>query len=232
MKRLDEIPGENRSLQAQVFREIELAILDGAFAPGDSLTELHLSADLGVSRTPVREALRQLEREGLVRTIPNKGAVVVGVSEKDIDDIYTIRTYIEGLAARWAAESVTDEEITALREVVELQEFYVSRDDAKQVWHLDTRFHELIYECCRSRPLRQTLSSFHHYIQKARALSFKTAGRAKVAVQEHRDILEAIAKRDASAAERLTAAHIRNAKRNFLETNLLSGGPRSPDQPQ
>lgn len=232
MKRLDETPGENSSLRAQVFKEIELAILNGAFAPGDSLTELRLSADLGVSRTPVREALRQLELEGLVRTIPNKGAVVVGVSEKDIDDIYTIRTHIEGLAARWAADHITDEEIATLCEIVELQEFYVSRGDTIQVWHLDSRFHELIYECCRSRPLKHTLSSFHHYIQKARALSFKTAGRAKVAVQEHRDILEAIAKRDASAAECLTAEHIKNAKSNFLENHRLSGEPWSPDQPQ
>jgi DNA-binding GntR family transcriptional regulator len=223
MRRLDIAPSEDSSLRAQVFKEIEQAILNGAFAPGDSLTELRLSAELGVSRTPVREALRQLELEGLVRTIPNKGVTVVGVSEKDIDDIYTIRTSIEGLAARWAAEHITDEEIAALREVVELQEYYVSRGDALQVWHLDTRFHGLIYECCRSRPLRHTLSSFHHYIQKARALSFKTAARARAAVQEHRDILEAIAKRDANTAEAMTAAHIRNAKSNFLEKlNLTS----------
>ncbi|MHB1131421.1 MAG: GntR family transcriptional regulator [Chloroflexota bacterium] len=226
MKRLDTAPSDNSSLRAQVFKEIELAILNGAFAPGDGLTELKLSADLGVSRTPVREALRQLELEGLVRTIPNKGAVVVGVSEKDIDDIYTIRMHIEGLAAKWAADNITDEEIGALREIVELQEYYVSRGDTLQVWHLDSRFHELIYECCRSRPLKHTLSSFHHYIQKARALSFKTTGRAKVAVQEHRDILEAISSRDSGAAELLTEEHIKNAKRNFLDKHDLSGGAR------
>ena len=222
MKRLDTIPSGGSSLRAQVFKEIEQAILNGAFAPGDSLTELRLSAELGVSRTPVREALRQLELEGLVTTIPNKGAVVVGVSEKDIDDIYTIRSYIEGLAAKWAAGHITDDEIAALREIVELQEYYVSRGDTLQVWHLDGRFHELIYDCCRSRPLKHTLSSFHHYIQKARALSFKTAGRAKVAVQEHREILEAIAKRDSGAAEIKSAEHSKNAKNNFLERNQIT----------
>jgi DNA-binding GntR family transcriptional regulator len=224
MKRLDTLPSESSSLRAQVFKEIEQAILNGAFAPGDSLTELRLSAELGVSRTPVREALRQLELEGLVTTIPNKGAVVVGVSEKDIDDIYTIRSYIEGLAAKWAAAHITDDEISALREIVELQEYYVSRGDSMQVWHLDSRFHELIYECCRSRPLKHTLSGFHHYIQKARALSFKTAGRAVLAVQEHRAILEAIAKRDSALAEATTAAHITNARSNFLETNQMTSG--------
>lgn len=232
MRRLDtdEAASDTSSLRAQVFKEIEQAILNGAFAPGDSLTELRLSADLGVSRTPVREALRQLELEGLVRMIPNKGAVVVGVSEKDIADIYTIRSHIEGLAARWAAENVTDEEIGVLREIVELQEYYVSRGDSIQVWHLDSRFHELIYECCHSRPLRHTLSTFHHYIQKARAMSFKTAGRAKVAVQEHRDIFEAIAQRDPDAAEVLTAKHIKNAKANFLQRHVLSAAGETPAQ--
>lgn len=221
MKRLDTLQSSSSSLRAQVFKEIEQAILNGAFAPGDSLAEIRLSVELGVSRTPVREALRQLELEGLVTNVPNKGAVVVGISEKDVDDIYTIRSYIEALAAKWAAQQVTDEEIGGLREIVELQEYYVSRGDSLQVWHLDSRFHELIYEYCRSRPLRQTLSALHHIIQNARALSFKTAGRAEVAVQEHRNILEAIAARDSDAAEALTAEHIKNAKRTFLEMTQL-----------
>ena len=216
MKKLDGLPGTSNTLTTRVFHEIEKAILDGDFAPGDSLIELKLSAELGVSRTPVREALRQLELEGLVKTIPNKGALVIGVSEQDIEDIYTIRMHIEGLAARWAAEKIRDDELETLREVMELQEFYASRGDIVQVWQLDTRFHGIIYDCCRSRPLRQTLSSLHHYIQKARELSFKTAGRIKDSVQEHRNIYEAIARRDGESAETLTAEHIRNAKNNLL----------------
>lgn len=205
---------DNNSLRANVFKELEQAILNGNFAPGDSLIEQRLSAELGVSRTPVREALRQLELEGLVKTVPNKGAVVIGVSTKDILDIYSIRMKIESLAARWAATNITDEELDALREVVELQTFYVSRSDAMQVWNLDTRFHEIIFEACRSRPLRHTLSGFHHYIQKARELSFKTAGRARLSVEEHRAILEAIAAHDPDEAERLTELHISMAREN------------------
>ena len=106
---------DNNSLRANVFKELEQAILNGNFAPGDSLIEQRLSAELGVSRTPVREALRQLELEGLVKTVPNKGAVVIGVSAKDILDIYSIRMKIEALAARWAATNITDEELDALR---------------------------------------------------------------------------------------------------------------------
>ena len=141
MKKFNEALSGN-PLRKHVYKEIEKAILDGVFEPGYSLTEGKLSAELGVSRTPVREALMQLELEGLVKTIPNKGAVVVGVTGQDIDDIYTIRTRIEGLAARRCAVNIGQEELEELRQVVELQEYFVTKQDFLQVWHLDNRFHE------------------------------------------------------------------------------------------
>ena len=216
MKKIEEGIEDSYSLRAQVFSEIEKAILDGNLSPGDSLTEIKISNELGVSRTPVREAIRQLELEGLVKTIPNKGAVVVGISEKDIEDIYTIRMHIESLAAKWSAENITDEEIEEMRSVVDLQKFYVNRGDTLQVWHLDSRFHELIYDSCRSRPLRHTLSGFHHYISKAREMSFKTKGRAVLSVTEHEEILNAIVAHDGESAEKLAFTHIKNAKDNIM----------------
>lgn len=209
----------DHSLSGQVFHTLQEEILNGELAPGDALTEIRLSDELGVSRTPVREAIRKLENEGLVRTIPNKGAVVVGISEKDIEDIYTIRMHIEGLAARWSAERISDEQLRQLGDIVELEEFYASRGDILQVWQLDTRFHDLIYESSGSHVLKNTLTHFHHYIQKARELSFKAPGRARPSVGEHRAILEAISRHDGAMAEKLTAEHIRNAKNN-LDTNV------------
>ena len=216
MKQIGQITDSN-SLRAQVFSEIEKSILDNVIKPGESLIESKLSSELGVSRTPVREALRQLELEGLVKTVPNKGAIVVGISQKDIEDIYNIRKVIESLAARWAAEKISDEDIERLSDVVDLQEFYVKKNDAIQVWQLDTAFHEIIFNACGSRMLMHMLSLFHHYIQKARELSFKTSGRLSLAVEEHRKILDAIRSHDADAAEKLTAEHIRLAKDNFIE---------------
>jgi len=203
-------------IRTHVYKEIERAIFDGDFAPGLSLTEVKLSEQLGVSRTPVREALMQLELAGLIKNIPGKGAVVVGVTEADIYDIYVIRTRIEGMAARKAAEMITEEELDALAEIVELQEFYLSRRDVMQVWHLDTRFHELLYESCRSRPLRQMLSLFHNYIQKAREASIKV-GRAANSTAEHRAILEAIKRRDPDEAEACMALHVNNARDSFFD---------------
>ena len=115
------------SLTEKVFSEIEQAILSGIYSAGDQLVESKISLELGVSRTPVREALKQLELEGLVTTIPNKGTFVVGVSTEDILDIYTIRVAVEGISSQMAAERVTDGEIKELENLVELQEFYASK---------------------------------------------------------------------------------------------------------
>ncbi len=203
-------------VRAQVFQQLEKAILEGELAPGTSLTEVKLSAELGVSRPPIREALMQLELEGLVKTTHNKGAVVVGISGSDVNDIYLIRTRIEGFAARRAAENITEEELQDLREIVELQEFYLGRGDTLQVGNLDQRFHEIVYEGSRSRPLKQILSMFHNYIQKARTTSVRR-GRAAASTQEHRDILTAIESRNPDEAERLMGIHVDNARRSFFE---------------
>ncbi len=205
------------SLRGKAFSQIRQQILNGTYKPGESLIETRLSEELGVSRTPIREALRQLELEGLVQAIPNKGAVVKGISEKDIEDIFVIRTMIEGLAARWAAEKITDEEIAELKEALEFEEFYTMKNDANHLMRYDTRFHEIIFRASKSRPLMHMLTTFHDYIQGARNFSFTTPGRPQKALEEHRVIFDAIANKDAETAERLTVEHILNASHNFSE---------------
>ena len=205
---------DDRSLRIRVFNAIENAILDGEYKDGDSLNELRISKELGISRTPVREALMQLELEGLVRNVPNKGAVVIGVTEQDIHDIYEIRIRIEGLASRLCAENITEDELRALEKIVDLQEFYLMKNDTEQIWKLDGDFHKIIYDASRSRPLRFTLSNFHNYIKKARDISVQTEGRAEKTVAEHRAILDAIKAHNGELAEQLTAKHISNAEDN------------------
>ena len=204
------------SLSFQVFNELERQIINGVLTPGTSLTENRLCEQFSVSRTPVREALRMLEQKGLVQITPNKGAVVLGISEKDLTDIYTIRMYVEGLASRWAAQKITDEQLERLTEVVELQEFYQNRACSEQINDLDTRFHELIYEYSDSRTLQHTLSNLHHMIQHYRQRSFSSDGRAPKAIKEHIDILNALIAHDADLAEKLTVEHIANAHANLL----------------
>ena len=215
MRKLDTSNLSRSSLSEQVFEEIQDSILNGDFAPGDPLPEIKLSEELGVSRTPVREAIGKLELEGLVRAIPNRGTLVIGISGKDIDDIYTIRMYVEGLAAKWAAEHITDQQLEELRSVVELQEFYVEKRDFLQVWQLDSRFHCLLYDASGSPVLKQILSNLHHYIQRVRERSINRPGRAIPSVQEHRSILEAIEQHDGELAEKLSCEHICNAHQSI-----------------
>ncbi|MHB8065784.1 MAG: GntR family transcriptional regulator [Ruminiclostridium sp.] len=205
------------SLRGRVFNQLRNQILTGVYKPGDSLIELRLSEELGVSRTPIREAIRQLELEGLVQAIPNKGAIVKGVTDQDVEDIFTIRTRIEGLAARWAAEKITQEEIKELKEALELEEFYTMKNDVEHLLKFDSKFHEIIFKASKSSPLMHMLSTFHHYIQSARNNSFDTPGRPVKALEEHRAIFEAISSKNADTAEELTIAHIRNASNNFNE---------------
>ena len=206
-------------LRIQVFNTLEDAILNGSYKEGDSLNELRLSKRLGVSRTPVREALMQLELEGLVKNIPNKGAVVVGISEQDVEDIYEIRIRTEGLAARLCAEKITDEELEELEQCMALQEYYLKKQDsAKEMGELDGEFHRIIFAASKSRPLQNVLTSFHNYIRRARAVSVCVTGRAEESVSEHRAILEAITKHDGELAEKLTAEHIKNARDNIATT--------------
>lgn len=211
------------SLSARVFNQLQNDILDGKYQPGDSLIELRLTEEMGVSRTPIREAIKQLELEGLVQYIPNKGAIVKGITAKDIEDIYTIRMMIEGLAARWATEKMTPEELEELKEALALEEFYTIRNDIDHLMKSDTRFHDIIFKASKSKPLMHTLSTFHHYVRRARNASFSTPGRAQKALEEHKAILQAIIEKDADKAERLTTQHVKNASDNLLKQKNEAG---------
>ncbi|OLS02840.1 GntR family transcriptional regulator [Tissierella creatinophila] len=211
------IKKDSKSLSMSVFEELEEKILNGKIKPGENLTEIKLSSDIGVSRTPVREALRMLEQKNLVQITPNKGAIVLGINEKDLNDIYTIRMNIEGLGSRWTVENITDEQIKELKEIVELQEFYMMKNSLEQINQLDAKFHEKMYEYSNSRTLQHMLSDLHHMIKRYRKISFNSKGRTEKAIQEHREILEAVINHDPDAAERLTINHIINAKENLLK---------------
>lgn len=207
--------GNGYSLRSKIYDKLRNDILNGVYKPGDSLIEMKLAEELGVSRTPIREAIRQLELEGLVSSVPNKGVFVEGVTEQDVNDIYEIRKLIEGLAVRWATEKMTDEELKELKDTLDLMEFYTIKDEPDKVSEMDTRFHDIIFESCDSKPLRSVLTHLHHFIQRARLVSIKVSGRAENALKEHREIYESIAAKDADAAERAVQKHIQSAGENL-----------------
>ena len=203
------------SLADQVFEHIETDILSGKYTRGEILTESKLSAELGVSRTPVREALRRLSQEHLIEE-SGKGSVVIGINEKDLEDIFLIRKKLESLAAELAAQKHTDEQLAELKETLELQEFYSSKKDAEHIKHMDNKFHEMLYKLTGSTIFYDTLVPLHKKIQKYRKASVQSGSRAEASVQEHRKIYEAIAAKDTESAGKYALEHVENAYRHIL----------------
>ena len=198
------------SLADQVFEHIERDILSGKYERGEIITESKLSAELGVSRTPIREALRRLEQEHLIEE-SGKGSVVIGISEKDLEDIFLIRKQLECLAASMAAKNHTDEQLAELKETLELQEFYVTKADTEHVKYMDNKFHRILYKLTGSTVFYDTLVPLHRKIQKYRRASLQSKSRAKESVLEHRRVYEAIASRDGDLAAKTVLEHIENA---------------------
>ena len=210
------ISGRSKSLEEMTYEQLETDILDGFYKKGDALTELALSARLGVSRTPVRSALHRLAEEGLVEIAPNKGAVVVGVTTEDLIDTYRIRMRLEGLASSMAAKRITEEELRALTESVELSEYYIGKCDTEHLKELDTEFHSVIFGASGNRMLSRILSELHKNIKSYRKLSLTVPGRLEHSVREHKEILEAIREGNEELAERLTSLHVERAMNNMI----------------
>jgi len=208
---------ENKSLTSLIFEKIREDILNGRYLPGDKLVEIKLADELGVSRTPVREALKQLELDGLVDNIPNRGVVVKGITPEDIDDILTIRLCIEGLVGQWAAERINDSELKELQEIFDLMEFYTSKDDVEKIFELNTRFHETLYQATKSRYLEGVLKDFQLFIKQSRNNSLKSEGRINVALEEHRAIVKALKEHDVEESRRTLVKHISASNINIKQ---------------
>lgn len=204
------------SLADQIFDRLESDILSGVYPRGTILTELGLSEALGVSRTPVREALKRLEQEHIVEDC-GKGALVLGITAQDAELIYEIRERVEGMAAAACAANITDEQLASMRELIDLQDFYASRGDSEKVKSFDSDFHKMIYTLSGSAVFFDTLMPLHTKIQKYRKEAVESSGKAAISVNEHRRVLEAISSRDPKAAEAAMSEHIASARRRLME---------------
>lgn len=214
--------GTEKPLRGQVFDKIRSDILNGKYKRGEELVESSIGKELGISRTPVREAIRQLELEGLVQLVPNKGAFVTGISEKDVRDIYLIRARLEGLAARMAAKNITPELLDAMEETVVLSEYHAKKEHYEQVCEMDSKFHKLLYKASGSRILEHTLTDFHQYVQRVRMASIMKKRRMEKSNDEHDAILTAIREHDEEKAELVATRHISNTVENLKNYDLDS----------
>ena len=218
-----ERPGESGdagSLRGKVFRQLRNDILSGKYKNNEELRENTIAKEYGVSRTPVREAIRQLELEGLCVTVPNKGAYVNSIKRKDVEDIYAIRGLLEGLCARWAAVNMTDSQIEEAQEILFMTRYHLEHDHYEQLYQYDGKFHEVLYRGCASPILNHVLRDFHEYVQSVRQRALKDEKRAKLCQEEHEAILNAIKEHDPDQAARLASIHIQNAARNMIHEKL------------
>ncbi len=209
------------SLRGRVFHKIRDDILSGRYRVGEELREVAIGEEIGVSRTPVREAFRQLELEGLIRIVPNKGAYVTGITAKDVRDIYMIRSLLEGLCARWATENISKEQMEEMEENIFLSEFHASKGHTEQMAELDNRFHEIMYEACNSKMLEHALKDYHQYVLRVRRKTLSTQTRSTASNAEHRDIMEAIRAGEAEKAERLANSHMLKAYENMVQNGYM-----------
>ena len=213
---------KSTSLADQVFDRLENDIIQGVYPKGEILTELKLVEQLGVSRTPIREALRRLEQERLIEDA-GKGSRVLGITEDDLLDIMTIRERIEGVAAYYATTNMTPEGLKELTHLVDLQEFYFEKRDAERLRQVDDQFHDAICYLSKRNVIIDTVVPLMRKTRRYRRLAMNDWARVPNTKQEHYEIFQAIASGNAKLAEELTTKHITNAKIHMLEGMKKNG---------
>lgn len=206
-----------KPLREIVFESMREAIIGGVLKPGERLMEVQLAEEMGVSRTPVREAIRKLELEGFVVMIPRKGAYVAGISMKDVVDVFEIRTALEALAAGLAAERITEDELEQMERNLVRKAECIEGNDLENLVETDTEFHELIYKASRNDRLMTIINNLREQIQRFRTVSLSSPGRMKESLEEHKKLAEAISDRNISQAQALAQEHIENAETSLLD---------------
>ena len=211
------------SLADQVFEKLENDIIQGVYPRGEILTELKLVEQLGVSRTPIREALRRLEQEHLIEDT-GKGSVVLGITEENLMDIMDIRVHVEPMASYYATLNRTPEKIAELSHIIDLQDFYCAKHDVEFLRREDEGFHDAICAMSGRSVIIDTLLPLHRKTRKHRKLSENDYERQQKSLEEHKEIFKAISSGDADLAAELTARHIQQAKINMIERLKKNNG--------
>ena len=203
------------SLRQQVIERLREAVISGRLSPSQRLTERELTESLGVSRTVVREALRQLEAEGLIEVIPNKGPVVRALTAEEAEDIYRIRSVLQGLAAQQFVAHATPEQIEALEDALDAVVAAYEAGDAERTVETKTQFYEVLYDGAASETLSSMLATLHARMWRWRTLGLahpqRSAARSRESLDNLRGIVAAIRNANADAAERLTRAEANQA---------------------
>lgn len=209
--------GDYLPLRDVVFKTLRQGILTGELKPGERLMEIHLANRLGVSRTPIREAIRKLELEGLVVMIPRRGAVVAEISEKSLKDVLEVRRSLDKLCAELACDRITDEGIEALGEACKAFEEATASKDAKVIASADVALHDIIINATRNDRLISLINNLSEQMYRYRFEYIKDESQHANLIKEHAKLYDAIRKRDKAAAAEAAGAHIDNQEISILK---------------
>ncbi|MGE4282422.1 MAG: GntR family transcriptional regulator [Clostridia bacterium] len=206
-----------KPLREVIFDSLREAIIMGELKPGERLMEIQFAEKMGVSRTPVREAIRKLELEGLVVMIPRKGAHVAELSVKDIMNVLEVRSSLDGLASALAAKRISKDELKELKNIVDQFAQYIERNNMHGLIKKDVEFHELIYRACRNEKLVQIATNLKEQIHRFRVVYLKDYSSPKELMKEHTAIYQAIENGDDKQAHELAALHIKHQEKAMID---------------
>jgi DNA-binding GntR family transcriptional regulator len=193
----------HQTLREKILETIRDAILKGSLKPGERVSEPELADRFGISRTPIREAFRQLESEGYLVVIPRKGAVVASLSERDIEEFYAIKIILEGFAAKMAAEKLTDKDIERLETINERLAQIAKDGDVKSFFRVHNEFHELFIKAAGNDKLYDMINQLVMKFKRLRLASLSQPGRMEISVEEHRNMIQAFKEHDGERADSL-----------------------------
>ncbi len=205
-------------LRDVVFNTLRHAILKGELEPGERLMEIALAQKLGVSRTPIREAIRKLELEGLVVMVPRKGAEVADITEKDLRDVLEVRTALEELSIELAMKNMNDDDYKQLAEANKLFAKDSEGDDLIKIAEADVAFHELMYMATGNKRLIQMINNLREQMYRYRLEYIKDKSTHARLVDEHNRIIDAMVKNDVAAAKAAIKLHVENQEENILKS--------------
>ena len=210
----------HKPLREMVYEELKMQILKGSIIPGTRMMEVELAEEMGVSRTPIREAIRKLEKEGLVTIEPRRGAYASMISTEDLVEILEVRQDLEGLAAYFAADRMTDAQMEALRQVSASYDDAVKRGNMEDMIKHDTRFHHIIVESCRNKILVQMIEQLQELVLRFRYIYYDNFRRAENMPEEHAAILAAIAEGNADKARAAADIHVDRLKELVMKEGV------------
>lgn len=210
----------HKPLREMVYEELKMQILKGSIIPGTRMMEVELAEEMGVSRTPIREAIRKLEKEGLVTIEPRRGAYASMISTEDMVEILEVRQDLEGLAAYFAADRMAKSQMEELRQVSNSYNEAVKEGNMEAMIKHDTRFHHIIVESCRNKILVQMIEQLQELVLRFRYIYYDNFKRAENMPEEHEAIVAAIAEGDADKARAAADIHIERLKELVIKEGV------------